>query len=65
MNQGQRFVIDCRILSVECEDGSRESWNVTGYALLPKQIDLTQKRRRFKVYFHSVRRTGVLSLIKS
>lgn len=66
MLQGSgKFLINCRITSVEAEDGSRESWNIQGYAKFPKEFGHGDQWIRFTAYFHSVRRTGTLTLVKN
>jgi hypothetical protein len=55
------FVVEASVSSVEAEDGSRESWNIIGYAL-----NVTTQRKsapKLKIYFTTHRRTGVLSFV--
>jgi len=62
-NGDNPFLIQCSIQSVRMEDGSHESWNLTGYAMLPEKEDPGRPRRKFKAYFHTIKRQGHLELI--
>ncbi|MBP6949016.1 MAG: hypothetical protein KBC41_00540 [Candidatus Pacebacteria bacterium] len=42
------------VMSMEMEDGSGESWNISGY---------TGNNKRFKAYYRTNRRTGVYQII--
>lgn len=59
---GERIIIQCRILSVEAEDGSRESWNICGYAKFQNDPDHRRPWRKFKAYFHTGNRKGHLEI---
>ena len=56
-----RFVVEATVLSVEAEDGSRESWNVRGHALNVKGPD--KRTYTLKIYFSTHRRSGMLSFV--
>ncbi len=56
-----RFVIEANVLSVQAEDGSRESWNITGHALNVKGP--YKRSYMLKIYFSTHRRSGVLSFV--
>ncbi|MFA6553187.1 MAG: hypothetical protein WCT27_02065 [Patescibacteria group bacterium] len=61
---GGRFLLKCSISSLAIEDGSRESWLITGYAMLPDKMAPNGMRRKFEGYFHTVKRIGTIKLVE-
>ena len=57
---------DCSVLSVRAEDGSRESWEIEGWAsLVPVSGGQLVMQRYVKVYFHTGRRRGIITEIRA
>ena len=67
---GMKALMETQINAIEAEDGSRESWNITGYItavssfsghrpgpLIPED---SIERRFFWAYFQTRRRSGVI-----
>lgn len=59
---GESFLIQCSIQMIQMEDGSHESWNLEGYAKLPEANDAGRPHRKFKAYFHTIKRCGHITV---
>jgi hypothetical protein len=56
---GKHFLITATTINtVQREDGSRESWNIEGYCMLPDYKDSGRPTHPFKAYFHTQHRHG-------
>lgn len=53
-NRNQVTEVHGLVMSMEMEDGSGESWNISGY---------TENNKRFKAYYRTNKRTGVYQII--
>lgn len=59
---GRAVTFKVVILSIEAEDGSRESWNITGYKVW--ETGTTKRSEsKVKIYFRTDRRTGCLQFV--
>ncbi|MBR0372685.1 hypothetical protein IJH72_01960 [Candidatus Saccharibacteria bacterium] len=55
---------DFRICGIQHEDGSGESFNLSGYCKAQTYWDKSLQNYRFKIYFNNRTRKGIITLFK-